>query len=181
MAGSRSSKITKWLKLTAVLLVGGALFGWFWLKPMQVKAVLVARGTVVNEVRGTGTLEARFRSTISSEISGRLVEVLVDQNDRVTTGQVLARLDAGDLRQQVDIALAELETARAGVARAGADDERAKAVLANAESDNERNRQLIESRAISQSDYDQGVERRQIRSEERRVWKECISRWWRCH
>lgn len=162
MFGSQNSRVAKWAKVTAFLLFGGLLGGWLLLRPMRVETVSVDRGTVATEVRGTGTLEARFRSSLSSEISGRLVEVLVDQNDRVTTGQVLARLDDEDLRQQVAIAVAELDAARAAVARAEADGERAKAVLSQAESEHERDRHLLESRAISQSDFDQGVERRLV-------------------
>ncbi len=40
---------------------------------------------------GTGTLEARARTTISPRILERLAEVLVDQGDQVESGQLLRR------------------------------------------------------------------------------------------
>ena len=56
---------------------------------------------------GTGTLTAHTKATIGPEIQGRLVELKVDQNDEVTKGQLLARLDDSDLREQQAIARAE--------------------------------------------------------------------------
>ncbi|MGB8466003.1 MAG: hypothetical protein WCE49_13715, partial [Terrimicrobiaceae bacterium] len=49
----------------------------------QVVAHTVARGEIVAEVMGTGTLEARVKTTISARIQERLAEVLVDQGDTV--------------------------------------------------------------------------------------------------
>ncbi len=52
----------------------------------------VSRGLVVGEVAGTGTLEARVTTTISARIQERLAEVMVDQGDKITKGQLLARI-----------------------------------------------------------------------------------------
>jgi HlyD family secretion protein len=55
---------------------------------------------VAAEVMGTGTLEARVKTTISPRIQERLAEVLVDQGDAVSAGQLLARLDDGELKRR---------------------------------------------------------------------------------
>ena len=47
--------------------------------------------------------------------------MLADQGDRVTKGQLLATLDDGDLRQQVEMAKADLAATKAGVDRAAAE------------------------------------------------------------
>ena len=47
-----------------------------------VVAHTVARGEIIAEVMGTGTLEARVKTTISWRIQERLAEVLVDQGTR---------------------------------------------------------------------------------------------------
>ncbi len=95
----------KWLLLA--LLVGFAVYRMKF-APMPVMTHQVATGPVVAEVMGTGTLEARVKTTISPRIQERLAEVLVDQNDAVKAGQVLARLDDGELKLQVAVAEAAL-------------------------------------------------------------------------
>lgn len=84
----------------------------------------VTRGPLAVTVGATGTLEARNQVTIGSEISGRIARVLVDANDRVTRGQVLAEIDPELLAAQVEQASAALASARAQLAsaRASADE-----------------------------------------------------------
>ena len=62
---------------------------------VPVEAFEVQPGVVIGEVMGTGTLDARVKTTISPRIQERLAEVFVDQNDFVKAGQSLARLDDG--------------------------------------------------------------------------------------
>ena len=69
--------------------------------PMVVLTHTLATGPVVAEVMRTGTLEARVKTTISPRSQERLAEVLVDQGDAVRNGQLLARLDDGELKMQV--------------------------------------------------------------------------------
>ena len=53
----------------------------------------IERGRFATVVRATGTLNPISTVDVSSELSGRIAEVLVDFNDKVRAGQVLARLD----------------------------------------------------------------------------------------
>ena len=94
-----------WLIFAA--LAGLAVYK-FKFAPAPVVAHTVVRGEIVAEVMGTGTLEARVKTTISARIQERLAEVLVDQGDTVKSGQLLARLDDAESRQQVAIAEATL-------------------------------------------------------------------------
>lgn len=118
----------------------------------------IARGEIVAEVMGTGTLEARVKSTISARIQERLAEVLVDQGDPVVARQLVARLDDAESRQQVAIAEASLLAARKSSERVHADLARSEAVLAQARLASTRQTKLIASRATSQSDVDKGEE-----------------------
>jgi len=67
------------LKAIAAFLVVGGIIYWMKFAPVAVNTHTVECGTIVAEVMGTGTLEARVETTISPKISGRIVEVLVDQ------------------------------------------------------------------------------------------------------
>ncbi len=114
------------------------------------------------EVMGTGTLEARMKTTVSTRIQERLAEVLVDQGDRVKKGQLLARLDDAELQQQVAIAEASLNAAKQTALRVEADLARAEAVLAQARLDEKRLAGLLASSAVSQTDADKSAEARKV-------------------
>ena len=130
--------------------------------PIAVTAVEVRRGPVTAEVMGTGTLTAHIKATVSPKIQGRLMELTVDQNDTVTTGQLLATLDDSDLREQVAIAKANLEAAQATLERVQADDARAKAVVTQARLDYKRFDRLGTTSAVSTSDVDKSREGMQV-------------------
>jgi HlyD family secretion protein len=104
---------------------------------------------------GTGTLEARIRTTISPKIQGRIAEVLVDQGSLVKAGQLLVQLDDEDLAQQTRMATASIRSSEATLGRFRAEVEQAKSTVNKTEADLARNRKLIEANSISQSEYDQ--------------------------
>lgn len=146
------------LKLLVVVAVAGLLVFQLRFSSVPVMAHAVARGPVAADVMGTGTLEARIEATISPRIQGRLAELLVDQNDRVKAGQLLARLDDAEWREQVAVAKAGLDAALATAERVRADEERAKAVLQRAQLEHTRALDLHKADAVSQSDLDKAVE-----------------------
>jgi HlyD family secretion protein len=143
--------------LIAAFLLGFAVYK-FKFTPQPVIAHTVTRGEIVAVVMGTGTLEARVKTTVSARIQERLLDIPVDQGDRVKAGQLLARLDDAESRQQVAIAEATLAAARQTAARVQADLARSEAVLTQARLDHERMTGLLATRAVSQSDADKAAE-----------------------
>lgn len=157
---SKRTKQWGWrlLKVIAVLLVASGVIYWLKFASVPVNTHTVERGTIVAEVMGTGTLEARVETTISPKISGRVVEVLADQGSRVTAGDLLVRLDDEELQQQVGIAQANVEAASAAIVRLTTDKQRATAVYAQAVNSNDRMQALVRSKAASRDDADKAVE-----------------------
>ena len=87
--------------------VGAAL--WFAvLRPPAVSVAEVMRGSVLDEVEGTGTVTANVIANIASKIVGRVEQVYADEGDLVQKGQILATLDQSDLHHQVESARARL-------------------------------------------------------------------------
>ena len=122
----------------------------------------LALGEIVAEVMGTGTLEARVKSTISPKIAGRIHEILVDQGSTVKSGQLLFTLDDAELKQQVEIAQATKEMWQASIARLQADQSQAKAVLDSAQKESKRIQQLLRSNSISEDEAEKSTERLHI-------------------
>ena len=87
-------------------------------------------GTLVVKVSATGNLQPTNQVDVGSELSGIVDEVLVDDNDRVKKGQVLARLDLSKLQDEVVISRANLASAEAQVLQARATVAEARAALA---------------------------------------------------
>ena len=73
----------------------------------------INRGPIVSTVTATGTINPITTVIVGSQLSGQLVEILADYNDRVTAGQILARLNSDQIRFKRDAAKADLEQAHA--------------------------------------------------------------------
>lgn len=90
----------------------------------------VTRGRLVVTVSATGNLQPTNQVDVGSELSGLIEIVLVDDNDPVKKGQVLARLDTTKLSDQIAKSRAALASAEARVLQAAATAREAKANLA---------------------------------------------------
>jgi ABC exporter DevB family membrane fusion protein len=118
-------------------------------------------------VAGPGRVEALSEEIhVSSQVGGRLQAVLVDENDRVTAGQVMAVIENADYRARVASAEASLKLREAEASRthngareqerrdAAAALREAEAVLANANLDMARRRDLFQQVVISRAELD---------------------------
>jgi len=146
------------LKAIAVLMIVGGVIYWMKFAPMSVVSHTVERGSITAEAMGTGTLEARVQTTISPKISGRIVEVLIDQGSRVSSGDLLVRLDDEELQQQVAIAQANVDAASAAIDRLTTDKTRAVAVYDQAKKSHDRILNLVRQNATSRDEADKAVE-----------------------
>jgi RND family efflux transporter MFP subunit len=87
--------------------------------------VNVTRGDIVKTVLADGSLEMPNKAYLSFGATGTVEEVLVDEGNNVTKGQVLARLDAPSLESSVEMAELQVEIAQAQVRAARAQYEKA--------------------------------------------------------
>lgn len=88
--------------------------------------VTVERGNIRSTVSATGTLNAVTTVSVGTQVSGQVTELLVDFNDHVTKGKLLARIDPTLARQTVTDAQANLEKAQAQAVQASRDYQRNK-------------------------------------------------------
>jgi RND family efflux transporter MFP subunit len=109
-----------WVVLLAVAALAGVA-GWRWFtreRPIEVETAVVserAAGTQAAVLNAAGYVTARRRATVASKITGKLVEVNVEEGMAVRQGQVLARLDDATLRATLALTEAQTAAARRGV------------------------------------------------------------------
>lgn len=80
--------------------------------------VPVSRGAIAAQVTANGTLSAVGTVQVGAQVSGRVVELHADFNDKVKKGQIIAKLDEQVLKAQIDQAAASLALAAANVNKA---------------------------------------------------------------
>jgi RND family efflux transporter MFP subunit len=103
--------------LVLLVLLGGA--GWLWLgqRPLPVKTATAVAPAAAGEsgavLQATGYVTARRQATVSAQITGTLTAVLIEEGDRVTTGQVLARLDDSGYKATLAAVKAQADAAHA--------------------------------------------------------------------
>lgn len=105
------------LSLAAVVLVATA--SWWFLGrdraiPVAVASVAWSEGgrSAVSVLDASGYVTARRQATVSSKITGKIEEVLVEEGMSVREGQILARLDDSMTRRQLALAEAGRESSR---------------------------------------------------------------------
>lgn len=111
-----------WIVVTVAVVAAAALIGWWALRPRPalVKTALVEEATggaggPAAVLNASGYVTARRQATVSSKITGKVVEVLVEEGMKVEKDQILARLDATQIAPALQLAEAQLEAARRGV------------------------------------------------------------------
>ncbi|MBR0653670.1 efflux RND transporter periplasmic adaptor subunit [Plastoroseomonas arctica] len=101
----------RWGLALIPVLALGAWFGPALLLGPRVSVTLVSRGTLLRSVVATGVVTTPYRVAIASQITGTVAEIPVLEGQAVTLGQVLVRLEDGELQ-------AGLAQARSAVAQA---------------------------------------------------------------
>jgi HlyD family secretion protein len=155
----------KWVVLL-VLAVAAAAGGWSWFsreRPIEVEvaSVTVRRaGAQASVLNASGYVTARRRATVSSKVTGKIVEVNVEEGMAVREGQVLARLDDANVRAALALMEAQLEAAR----RATAESE---VRLAEAQRTERRREQLRADGLVTEADLDQA--RAEVQSLQARI------------
>ncbi len=110
-----------WLAALILLLLLAGAAGWWWQRPK----VIEVRVAVVRETGGAGAertvlnasgyVTARRAATVSSKVTGKVIEVLVEEGMKVKEGQVLARLDDTNVKASLRLAEAQLDSAKSAL------------------------------------------------------------------
>lgn len=154
----KSNKLIYWLIGVAVFitlfLVVGKSAGWIG-KPKEIEVELakVKRVTIVEKVSASGTVQPVTEVKIAPEVSGEIRELLVEEGDAVTKGQLLVKIRQDTWISQQDRAEAALNQQRANEVSAEAALARAEATFTRAEQDYKRQEKLWNEKVIAEADW----------------------------
>ncbi len=162
----KKKKSNKWLIIGLIAIIGvmiaAAIFkGKSKPKGIEITAEKVEKRTIKETVSASGKIFPETEVKISSDVSGEIVELYVEEGDSVYTGQLLAKIDPDAYFSAVERGEAGLNSAKSTLANAKASIENSRAQkeqiiaqLENARTINNRNKKLFDDGVISQVDYE---------------------------
>ncbi len=169
MAKQKSNKLIYILAGAVILLVSVAfLTRGNKSKGEKVSVELIEKRTIKETVSASGKVYPETEVKITSDVSGEIVELHVEEGDSVVVGQLLAKIDPDAYQSQVERgaagvnnAKAQLANARSGIARseaqltqAKAQQEQIEAQLNNTKAIHKRNINLHKDGVISDADFE---------------------------
>jgi HlyD family secretion protein len=113
MTGKKILIVIGAILVGAAIVVANLWFGRESSLPVTVEAIKVRDLEAI--VSASGRIQPKRLVNISAETAGRVVELAVNEGDRVTRGQFLLQIDPKSLRTRVDSGTASLEAAEASL------------------------------------------------------------------
>ena len=143
-----------WVLATIIFVALAALALWWSVrsKPILVRTVLARAGsgtapTSATVLNASGYVTARREATISSKVTGKVTEVLVEEGKRVEVGDVLARVDDSNIKISLRLAVSQL-----GATKSALDETKVR--LHEAELALKRTTELNKNGIATQADFD---------------------------
>ena len=151
-AGKPQSSLAAVVVVLAVL--AGAAVWWHGradtveVRTVPARAVGGGGGTTERTVlNASGYVTARRQATVSAKVTGKVMEVDIEEGMKVKEGQVLARLDDSNVRTSLEVAQAQLDSTRLSL-------EETRALLKQADLAYERATELAKQKIASQADLE---------------------------
>ena len=159
------------LGLVIILIIGAVVKNKNTKKGTEVEIEAVKKRTIKETVSASGKVFPEKEVKISSDVSGEVVELFVEEGDSVTMGQLLARIDPDAYQSAVERGRASVDNAKANFANMSAQTERTKSQLIQAEAERDRiqaqientkaihkrNVKLLEDGVISDADFENSL------------------------
>jgi len=164
---AKKKKKRTWLIWVALLIIAGLIAAAYFKarskpKGEEVTTEEVKKRTIAETVSASGKVFPETEIKISSDVSGEIVKLLVEEGDSVVMGQVLAKIDPDTYVSEVERGEAGLNSAKsqmsmseAQIQSSMAQREQIMAQMENAKNIHNRNIQLKEDGVISQVEFDQ--------------------------
>ncbi|WP_276374680.1 efflux RND transporter periplasmic adaptor subunit [Chryseolinea sp. H1M3-3] len=154
----KSNKVIYWLiGAVAVLLIFflvGKSAGWIGKpKELEVELVKATRLTIIEKVSASGTVQPVTEVKIAPEVSGEIIELLIEEGDSVAKGQTLVKIRPDTWQSQLERAEASLSQQRANLEQSKSNLLRTQATFTRAESEYKRQERLWKEKVIAEADW----------------------------
>jgi HlyD family secretion protein len=155
----KSNRLIFWLigslVVIIIFLVVAKSAGWIG-KPKEIEVELakVKRVNIVEKVSASGTVQPVTEVKIAPEVSGEIIDLLVEEGDSVKRGQLLVKIRPDVWQSQLERAEASLSQQRANLAQAEANLNASKAQFIRAEQEYKRQETLWNQKVISEADWE---------------------------
>lgn len=154
----KSNKLIYWLigglAFIIVFVIIASQLGWIGQpKEIEVELAKAGKASIVEKVSASGTIQPVTEVKIAPEVSGEIIDLLIEEGDSVKRGQTLVKIRPDTWESQLERAQAGLSQQRANLEQAKASLSRAQAQFIRAKSEYERQEKLWEGKVISEADW----------------------------
>ena len=118
---------------------------------VEVRMEKVSRRDLVSIVTASGKVQPKRKVDVSSDITGRIVDLPVKEGDEVQRGQVVVRIDPTQYQARVEMAQAMLASAQAQASQTRANRDQAERAFVRARDIRAQNPQLVSQEALEQA------------------------------
>jgi HlyD family secretion protein len=148
----RDYSLGKWLFLVVGATVVILLTAWWWLGGPQEPEVRSTAAREIGAAQSTvldasGYVTARRQATVSSKVTGKVMDVFIEEGMQVEQGQVLAKLDDSNVRVSFRLAEAQLQAAKSALRET-------RALLVEAAHKMDRTVRLVKKGVASEAELD---------------------------
>ena len=158
----------------AILLLAAGAGGWYYYQkkhpkkePLGYRTATITRGTVIQDIRATGTIEPIKQVEVGTQVNGPILRLYADFNSVVTANQVVAQIDPAVYEATHAKDCAQLKSNEANVEQIGVK-------LALAEKDLARKTELANRHMLAQSDLDTALSERDALTAQLKVAKASV-------
>jgi HlyD family secretion protein len=173
---TRKKKII--IGVVVVVAAAGLVYGNFATKRndgVTVTTEAVSKRNLEAIVSASGKIQAKREVNITSEVSGKVTHLAVDEGDKVKMGQFLVEVDPRNYRTGVQVSEAALEQSRIALLQARNQLEQAKVNLKQAQDDFTRKSDLWKAKLITKQDMDVAESTVALRDADLHIAEQAIS------
>ncbi|HTF21141.1 MAG TPA: efflux RND transporter periplasmic adaptor subunit [Chryseolinea sp.] len=122
-------------------------------KEIEVELAKAKRVTIVEKVSASGTVQPVTEVKIAPEVSGEIIDLLIEEGDSVKKGSPLVKIRPDTWQSELERADASVSQQRASLEQSKSNLLRAHATLSRSEAEYKRNQKLFDEKVISDADW----------------------------